>query len=90
MARLRLYALTTVGGIFLAYELLAEAMSVRGPSVSDFIWILSASPMYAVGAWLTWRLPRHPQAIRLLVSGTAFVLTGEFGPLIDSQQEMIK
>jgi signal transduction histidine kinase len=89
MARLRLYALTTVGGLFLAYELFAEAMSPRGPSLSDFVWIFSIIPMYAVGAWLTWRLPRHPQAIRLLVSGTAFVVTGAFGLLIDSQPPMI-
>ena len=62
MARLRLYALTTVGGLFLVYQLLTEAMSPDGPSLSDLVWILLVVPMYAVGAWLTWRLPTHPQA----------------------------
>src|SRR5829696_7156084 len=73
MARLRLYALTAVGAFFLVYELLTEAMSPQGPSLAGFVWILLFIPMYAVGAWLTWRLPDHPQAVRLLVSGTAFV-----------------
>jgi len=73
MARLRLYALTTLGALFLVYELLTEAISPQGPSLSGFVWILIFTPMYAVGAWLTWRLPGHPQAVRVLVSGTAFV-----------------
>ena len=82
MARLRLYALTTVGGLCLVYEFVIEAMSPRGLSLSDLVWILIVIPMYAVGAWLTWRLPTHPQPVRLLVSGTAFVATGAFGSLI--------
>jgi hypothetical protein len=73
MARLRLYALTTVGGLSLVYEFVTEAMSPQGLSLSDSVWILIVIPMYAVGAWLTWRLPTHPQPVRLLVSGTAFV-----------------
>jgi signal transduction histidine kinase len=89
MARLRLYALTTLGGLCLVYEVVIEAMSVRGLALSDLVWILIVIPMYAVGAWLTWRLPMHPQPVRLLVSGTAFVATGAFGSLIDSQPQMI-
>ena len=64
MARLRLYALTTVGGFLLTYQLLNEAMSPDGPSFTDLVWVLLVVPMYAVGAWLTWRLPTHPQPIR--------------------------
>ena len=89
MARLRLYALTTVGGLCLVYEVVTAAMSVRGMALSDLVWILIVVPMYAVGAWLTWRLPTHPQPVRLLVSGTAFVATGALGSLVDSQPQMI-
>ena len=89
MARLRLYALTTVGGLSLVYQLLTEAMSPEGLSLSGLVWILIVIPMYAVGAWLTWRLPTHPQPVRLLVSGTAFVATGAFGSLIASQPQLI-
>ena len=89
MARLRLYALTTVGGLSLVYQLVTEAMSPRGLLLSDAVWILIVIPMYAVGAWLTWRLPTHPQPVRLLVSGTAFVATGAFGSLLYSQPQMI-
>jgi signal transduction histidine kinase len=73
MARLRLYALTTVGGLFIVWELI-NAMSSYGPSSWDVVAILIIIPMYAVGAWLTWRLPKHPQAVRLLVCGTAIVV----------------
>ena len=89
MPRLRLYALTTVGGLSLVYEFVTEAMSPQGLSLSDSVWILIVIPMYAVGAWLTWRLPTHPQPVRLLVSGTAFVATGAFGSLLYSQPQMI-
>jgi hypothetical protein len=89
MARLRLYALTIVGGLCFVYEVAIEAMSPQGLALSDLVWILIVVPMYAVGAWLTWRLPTHPQPVRLLVSGTAFVATGAFGALIDSQPQMI-
>jgi signal transduction histidine kinase len=89
MARLRLYALTTVGGLSLVYEFVTEAMSPQGLSLSDSVWILIVIPMYAVGAWLTWRLPTHPQPVRLLVSGTAFVVGGAFGTLIASRPQMI-
>jgi len=89
MARLRLYALTIVGGLCFVYEVVTDAMSPHGLALSDLVWILIVIPMYAVGAWLTWRLPTHPQPVRLLVSGTAFVATGAFGSLIDSQPQMI-
>ncbi len=89
MARLRLYALTTVGALSLVYEFVTEAMSPQGLSLSESVWILIVIPMYAVGAWLTWRLPTHPQPVRLLVSGTAFVATGAFGSLLYSQPQMI-
>jgi signal transduction histidine kinase len=89
MARLRLYALTTVGGLCLVYQLVIEAMSPRGLSLSGAVWILIVVPLYAVGAWLTWRLPTHPQPVRLLVSGTAFVVGGAFGTVISSQPQMI-
>ena len=56
---------------------------------SDLVWILLVIPMYAVGAWLTWRLPGHPQPVRLLVCGTAFVATDVFGSLIASQPQLI-
>ena len=78
MARLRLYALTTVGGLFIVWELI-KAMSPYGPSSWDVVAILIVIPMYAVGAWLTWRLPKHPQAVRLLVCGTAIVAVGMAG-----------
>src|SRR4029450_11837959 len=64
-------------------------MSPQGLSLSDSVWILIVVPLYAVGAWLTWRLPTHPQPVRLLVSGTAFVVGGAFGSLIASQPQMI-
>jgi signal transduction histidine kinase len=89
MARLRLYALTTVGGLCLVYQFVIEAMSPRGLSLSGAVWILIVVPLYAVGIWLTWRLPTHPQPVRLLVSGTAFVVGGAFGSLIASQPQMI-
>ena len=89
MARLRLYALTTVGGFLLTYQLLNEAMSPDGPSFTDLVWVLLVVPMYAVGAWLTWRLPTHPQPIRLLVGGTASMATGALGTLIASQPQLI-
>jgi signal transduction histidine kinase len=74
MARLRLYALTTVGGLFIVWELITQAMSPYGPSRWDLVTTLIIIPMYAIGAWLTWRLPKHPQAVRLLVCGTAIVV----------------
>jgi len=86
MARLRLYALTTVGGLSLVYQLLIEAMSPQGQSLSNLVWILIVVPLYAVGVWLTWRLPIHPQPVRLLVSGTAFVANGAFGTLASQLQ----
>ena len=89
IAGLRLYALTTLGGLCLVYEFVIEAMAPQGLSPSDLVWILIVIPMYAVGAWLTWRLPTHPQPVRLLVSGTAFVATGAFGSLVNSQPQMI-
>jgi signal transduction histidine kinase len=89
MARLRLYALTTVGGFLFAYQLLNEAMSPDGPSFTDLVWVLLIVPMYAVGAWLTWRLPTHPQPIRLLVGGTASMATGALETLIASRPQLI-
>jgi signal transduction histidine kinase len=86
MARLRLYALTTVGGLSLVYQLFIEAMSPQGQSLSNLVWILIVVPLYAVGVWLTWRLPTHPQPVRLLVSGTAFVANGAFGTLASQLQ----
>jgi signal transduction histidine kinase len=85
MARLRWYALTTVGGLGLVYQLLIDAMSPDGPS----LWTLIIIPLYAVGAWLAWRLPTHPQAVRLLVAGTAASVASAFGSLIASQPELI-
>ena len=81
MARLRWYALTTVGGLFIVWELIAEAMSY-GPSRWDLVAILIVIPMYVVGAWLTWRLPKHPQPVRLLVCGTAMAV-GLAGWVVD-------
>ena len=89
MARLRLYALTTVGGLSLAYQLLTEATSPQGPSLSGLAWIVIYIPMYVVGVWLTWRLPSHPQPLRLLVGGTAFLAAEAFTSLIDSQPQLI-
>ena len=62
MARLRLYALTTVGGLFIVYRAAHRGNVPSGPVLSRPVWILIFVPMYAVGAWLTWRLPTHPQA----------------------------
>jgi signal transduction histidine kinase len=73
MARLRWYALTTVGGLFIVWELITEVMSPY-PSRWDLVAILIVIPVYAVGAWLTWRLPTHPQPVRLLVCGTAIAV----------------
>ena len=89
MARLRLYALATVGGFFLVYELLTQAMSPQGPSLSDLVDPHRTSPCTHVGAWLTWRLPTHPQPIRLLVAGTALIAGGAFGSLMTSQPQLI-
>jgi signal transduction histidine kinase len=82
MARLRWYALTTVGGLFIVWELITEAMSPYGPDRWDLVAILIVIPMYVVGAWLTWRLPKHPQPVRLLVCGTAIVV-GLAGWVVD-------
>jgi len=68
------------------YQLLIEAMSPQGQSLSNLVWILIVVPLYAVGVWLTWRLPTHPQPVRLLVSGTAFVVNGAFGTLASQLQ----
>jgi hypothetical protein len=89
IARLRLYALTTLGGLCIAYQLLTEAMSPNGWSFTDIVWTLIAIPMYAVGAWLTWRLPTHPQPVRLLVAGTVFLAGEAFGSLMASQPQLI-
>jgi signal transduction histidine kinase len=89
MARLRLYTLTAVGGLILLYELFMEAASPDGPSFDNFVWTLLVIPMYAVGVWLTWRLPRHPQPVRLLVGGTGAVASGALGLLIADQPELI-
>ena len=89
MARLRLYALTTVGGLIILCELFAEAMSPHGPSFDNLVWILLVIPLYAVGAWLTWRLPTHPQAVRLLVGGTGAVATGVLGSFLTYQPQLI-
>jgi signal transduction histidine kinase len=75
-----------VGGLSLVYQLLIEAMSPQGQSLSNLVWILIVVPLYAVGVWLTWRLPTHPQPVRLLVSGTAFVANGAFGTLASQLQ----
>ena len=71
------------------YELLTEAMSPQGPSLSGFLWIVLFIPMYAVGAWLTWRLPTHPQPVRLLVAGTALLTGDAFWSLLASQPSLI-
>jgi signal transduction histidine kinase len=89
MARLRLYALATVGAFFIVYELLTEAMSPQGPSLVGFVWIFIFIPMYAVGVWLTWRLPTHPQPVRLLVAGTTLLTGDAFSSLLVSQPSMI-
>jgi signal transduction histidine kinase len=89
MARLRWYALTTVGGFLLAYQLLIEAMSGDLLSFPGDIWLLVIIPLYAVGAWLAWRLPTHPQAVRLLVSGTAMIATEAIGVFMGSQSQLI-
>ena len=89
MARLRLYALTAVGGLILLYELFMEAASPDGPSFDNFVWTLLVIPMFAVGVWLTWRLPRHPQPVRLLVGGTGAVASGALGLLIADQPQLI-
>ena len=71
--RLRFYVLTTLAGLVIVWALITEAMS-PSPSRWDLVAILMVIPMYAAGAWLTWRLPTHPQAVRLLVCGTAMVV----------------
>ena len=89
IARIRLYALTAVGGLFLVYQLLTQAMTPQGPTFSELVWILLVVPLYAVGSWLTWRLPTHPQPVRLLVAGTASMTTGALGTLVASQPQLI-
>ena len=89
MARLRLYALSAAGGFFIAYQLIVEAISPDGPSLSSLVWILIVIPMYTVGAWLTWRLPTHPQPVRLLVGGAGSAASGAFGSLLASQPRLI-
>jgi signal transduction histidine kinase len=88
MARLRWYALTTMGGLLLAYQVLIDAMSGDLLSFPGNMWTLGIIPLYAVGAWLAWRLPTHPQAVRLLVAGTAATVSGAFGSLMGSQPQL--
>ena len=78
-----------MGAFFLVYELLTEAMSPQGPSLFGFAWIFIFIPMYAVGVWLTCRLPTHPQPVRLLVAGTALLTGDAFSSLLASQPQMI-
>src|SRR4029450_7447546 len=89
MARLRWYALTTMGGLLLAYQVLIDAMSGDLLSFPGNMWTLGIIPLYAVGAWLTWRLPTHPQAVRLLVAGTGAVASGVLGGLTPHQPQLI-
>ena len=88
MARLRWYALTTMGGLLLAYQVLIDAMSGDLLSFPGNMWTLGIIPLYAVGAWLAWRQPTHPQAVRLLVAGTAATVSGAFGSLMGSQPQL--
>jgi signal transduction histidine kinase len=88
MARLRLYALTAMGGFFLAYLLITEATSRQGLSLSD-LWILSYVPMYVLGVWLTSRLPSHPQPLRLLVAGTALIAAAAIQSFMVSHPQLI-
>jgi signal transduction histidine kinase len=89
MARLRWYVLTTMGGLLLAYAVLTDAMSLDLLSFPSNMWTLIVIPLYAVGAWLAWRLPTHPQAVRLLVAGTAASATLAYGSLMASQPQLI-
>src|SRR5215203_1745388 len=89
IARLRLFALTAVGGFLLVYQLLIAVALPQRASFSDLVFVLVCIPMYVVGAWLTWRLPRHPQPVRLLVVTTAFSATCAFGSLMASQPQLI-
>jgi signal transduction histidine kinase len=56
---------------------------------ADLMWTFVVIPMFAVGAWLTWRLPTHPQPIRLLVGGTASMTTGALGSLAVSYPQLV-
>jgi signal transduction histidine kinase len=89
MARLRWYALTTMGGLLLAYAVLTDAMSLDLLSFPSNMWVFIVIPLYAVGAWLAWRLPTHPQAVRLLVAGTAASATLAYGSLMASEPQLI-
>src|SRR5215207_10128788 len=88
IARLRLYALTAVGGFLIVYQLLPALVPPEHASFHDLGWILVCISMYVMGVWLAWRLPRHPQAVRLLVVGTAFFATSAFGSLMASQPQL--
>ena len=61
MARLRLYALTTMGGFLLAYAVLTDAMSLDLLSFPGYMWTLIVIPLYAVGVWLTGGYRRIPK-----------------------------
>ena len=77
MARLRFYALTTLGGLVIVWAADHRGdVSGRPVTLGSGVRFSSVIPMYAVGAWLTWRLPKHPQPVRLLVCGTAIVRSG--------------
>src|SRR5215213_2128350 len=75
MARLRLYALTTVGGLILLYELFMEAASPDGPTFENFVWTLLVIPMYGGGIDAArWQLSRWLRRTHLAAADAALLM----------------
>jgi signal transduction histidine kinase len=87
-ARLPFFVLTGLGAIFLGYWVFGNVM--QSQSVGGMLWDLIAYvPVYALGVWLSWRLPGNPQALRLLVAGTGWLAGSAFFTLLDNQPWII-
>jgi signal transduction histidine kinase len=87
-ARLPFFVLTGLGAIFLGYWAFGNVMQSEG--FGGMIWDLIAYvPMYSLGVWLTWRLPRNPQALRLLIAGTGWLAGSAFATLLDNEPWII-
>ena len=89
MARLRLYALATVGAFFIVYELLTEAMSPSGP-VTRRLCVDFHLHSYVRRGRMAHVAVAHASATRSVTRCRNHTLTGDaFSSLLASQPSMI-